>query len=80
MGATLKIRRGPRMRNSTLHFGNVPHPWALPIIKHEAKFIMNHTYVNHKVYEWGGLLALLFNKGRVLTPISKHNFPPTVEE
>jgi hypothetical protein len=22
-----------------LHFGNVPHPWALPLGKHEAKFI-----------------------------------------
>jgi hypothetical protein len=68
------------MRSSTLHFGNVPHPWALPIIKHEAKFIMNHTYVNHKVNEWGGLLGLLFNKGRVLIRIGKHNLPPTLEE
>jgi hypothetical protein len=52
IGGTLKIRKGPRMRSSNLHFGNVPHPWALPIIKHEAKFIMNHIYVDHKVYEW----------------------------
>jgi hypothetical protein len=34
------------------HFGNVPHPWDLPIIKHEAKFIMNQTYVYHQAYEW----------------------------
>ncbi len=26
----------------------------LPIIKHEEKFIMNHTYVDHKAYEWEG--------------------------
>ncbi len=25
-----------------------PCPWALPIIKHEANFIMNQTYINHK--------------------------------
>jgi len=24
----------------------------------------------------GGLLCLLLNRGRVLTPISRHNFPP----
>ncbi len=31
---------------------NVPHPWDLPIAKHEAKFMMNQTYVNHKAHEW----------------------------
>ncbi len=41
------------------HFGNVPHPWALLIIKHKAKFIMNQTYVNHEVYEWEGSYACL---------------------
>jgi hypothetical protein len=37
-----------------LHFEIVPHPWALPIIKHKAKFIVNQTYVNHEVYGWEG--------------------------
>jgi hypothetical protein len=27
---------------------------ALPIVKHEAKFIMNQTYVDQKAYEWEG--------------------------
>jgi hypothetical protein len=34
---------------------NGPHPWALPIVKHKAKFIMN--YVNHDMYEWEGFYA-----------------------
>jgi hypothetical protein len=33
----------------TPHFGNVPHPWALPTIKHEAKFIMNQIYIDHEL-------------------------------
>jgi hypothetical protein len=41
----------------TLHFGNVPYPSALPIVKHIAKFIMSQTYVYHKVYEWEGYYA-----------------------
>jgi hypothetical protein len=36
------------------HFGKVPNPRALPIIKHKAKFIMNQTYVDHEVDEWEG--------------------------
>jgi hypothetical protein len=35
-----------------LHSGNVPHPWALPIVKHEAKFIMNQAYIDDEVWEW----------------------------
>jgi hypothetical protein len=35
------------------HFENVPHPCTLPIIKHETKFIMNQTYVDHEAYELG---------------------------
>jgi hypothetical protein len=37
-----------------LHFGNVPHPWALLIIKHKEKFIMNQTKLDVKAYEWEG--------------------------
>jgi hypothetical protein len=40
-----------------------------PIVNHKAKMIMNQIYVDHEVYEW-----------RVLTPISRHNFPPIFEE
>jgi hypothetical protein len=39
------------------HFRNVPHPWALLIAKHETKFVMNQTYVDHKAYEWEGSYA-----------------------
>jgi hypothetical protein len=31
-----------------LDFGNAPHPWALPIRKHKAKFIINQTYIDHE--------------------------------
>ncbi len=58
-----------------MHFENVLHPWALPIVNWEAKFIMNQTYVDHKVYEWEGSYG-----GRVLTPTSRHNFLPILEE
>lgn len=36
--------KGPRMRwlsSVALDFGNVPHLWTLPILKHEANIIMN---------------------------------------
>jgi hypothetical protein len=41
---------------------------------------MNQTYVDHEAYEWEGSYALFLNSGTVLTPKSKHNFPPTLEE
>jgi len=49
-------------RQSSLapHFGNVPHPWALPVIKHKEKFIMNQTYVDHEAIN-----------GRVFMPMSQ---------
>jgi hypothetical protein len=35
-----------------------PHPWALPIIKHKAKVIMNQTDIDHEeAYEWEGSYA-----------------------
>jgi hypothetical protein len=58
-----------------LHFGNVPHHKASPIVKHEADFITNQTYVDHEVY-----LGLLLISVRVLTPISRHIFPAILEE
>jgi hypothetical protein len=61
-----------------MHFGNVRHPRALPIVKCEAKFIMNQTYVDHEGYEWEGSHAYSSNSGRVLTSISEHNFLPTL--
>jgi len=63
---------------------------VLPIVKHETKLVMNQTYADHKACEWegfyaytsimGGFLCLHLNNGRVLTLISRHNFPPTLEE
>jgi len=58
-GGILKIR-GLGWGNSqvwTPQFGNAPHPWALSTVKHEAKFIINQTYVDHKAYEWEGYYA-----------------------
>jgi hypothetical protein len=35
-----------------LHFGNFsPTHGLLPKVKHEAKFIMNQTYVHYEAYE-----------------------------
>jgi hypothetical protein len=31
----------PKMQGWVLHFGNIPHMWALPIVKHELKAIMS---------------------------------------
>jgi len=50
---------------------------ANPIyVKHQAKFVMNQTYVDHEAYEREGFLSLVLNSGRGLTPISRHNLPP----
>jgi len=67
------------------HFGKVPNPRALPIIKHEAKFIMNQTYVGHEVDGWegsyayssivGGFLHLLKVGIISLPSLSNHNIP-----
>jgi hypothetical protein len=61
--------KGPRMRQQpslVLHFGNVPHPWALSIGQHKSKFIMNQTYIDHQVYEWEGSYAYCPIVGRFL--------------
>jgi hypothetical protein len=33
-----------------LHFENVSHPWALPMV--EAKFIVIQTFITHEAYQW----------------------------
>ncbi len=53
---------GLKMRQ---HFGMFPTPWALPIVKHEAEFIMNH-YVNYEAYEQEGFYAYSSIVGRFL--------------
>jgi len=45
---------------------DVPHPWALPVIKHKTKFIMDQTYVDHKAYEWEGWLDGKFLEGKLM--------------
>ncbi len=42
------ILRSPRdaLRDKVVH---VLHPWALSIVKHKTKVIMNLTYVDHNV-------------------------------
>jgi hypothetical protein len=59
VGGILKIR-GLGWGDSQVRphiWGVSPHPWALPMVKHGAKFIMNQIYVNHKAYEWDGSYA-----------------------
>ncbi len=72
------------------HFGNVPHPKAFTIVKHEAKFIMNQTYINHNMQEWeghyayssrvGGKLCLLIGVRTCPLLRSKHNIPHIFQE
>jgi hypothetical protein len=38
-------------------------------VKHGAKFIINQTYVDHKVYEREGFYTYSSRRGRVLTPM-----------
>jgi hypothetical protein len=45
----IKYNQGP-----TLHFGNVPHPWALLMAKHEARVSIAPLPFQHK------LIFLLF--------------------
>jgi len=40
----IKYNQGP-----TLHFGNVPHPWALLMAKHEAKVSRAPLPFQHKL-------------------------------
>jgi hypothetical protein len=55
---------------------NVPHPWVLPIIKYEAKFIMNQTYIDLEAKEWEGYYAY-YLLGKICLPLlkSRHNIP-----
>jgi hypothetical protein len=40
-GRHLSQNRGPRIRlSAALHFGKVPHPWALPTLNREANNII----------------------------------------
>jgi hypothetical protein len=67
---------------------NVPHPWALPIVKQEAKFIMNQIYINHEAYEWedsyayssivGGFLRLQVGIISLPSLRNRHNIPPPI--
>ncbi len=60
-----------------ISFGNVPRPWASPILKHEAKFIVNQTYIDREANEW---LIRTPQQWEGFTPISRHNLPLTLEE
>ncbi len=40
--------RGLGLASIPKHFVNVPHMWALPIVKDEAIVIMILTYIDHK--------------------------------
>jgi hypothetical protein len=64
-----------------------PHPWALPIIKHKTKFIMNQSYVDREAYEWEGSYAYSSNSGKGFLHLqvgisslaslrSRHKIPP----
>jgi len=53
------------------------------ILKHEAKFIMNQSLVDHNVEEWEGYYSyssIMGWKLCLLTAVSRHNFSPTIEE
>ncbi len=43
-----------------------PNPKVLPILNHEADFIMNQTFQDHKAYEWKRSYAYSSIMGRFL--------------
>jgi len=46
--------------NLVSHFENVPHPYALPIIKHKTNIIMNLTYnIDHETISLDECMAKL---------------------
>ncbi len=53
---------------------------ALPMVKHESKFILNQTYVDHEAYQWEGSYAYSSIRGGFCTTIRRNSFPPTLEE
>jgi hypothetical protein len=65
-----------------LHFisGISPYVWASPIVKHEANVIMRFMRFVRSRGLWGGFLCLLLKREKDFTPISRHNFPPTLKE
>jgi hypothetical protein len=54
------------MLSSALHFRNVPHPWALPVVKHEVKVIMNLNIPRSLGIGGGKALTLTHKSGRDL--------------
>ncbi len=69
--------KGTRTIRMDPHFGTVPHPWVLPLIKHEANVFMN--FKEYRSQGLGGLcfLCLLFKRGKDLscTHVSGYKFP-----
>ncbi len=71
------------LAKSSPTFWECPSPMGFIYHKARGKIYMNQTYVDHEVYEYGGeqgVLCLLLDSGRVLTPTSKHNFPSILQE
>ncbi len=91
-GGILKIRdlRMRRQLSPAPQLRNVPHPWALPIIKHKMKFIMNQTYVDRRHMNRrvlmptpqivGGFLHLQVGISSLPSLRSRHNMPPNFQE
>jgi hypothetical protein len=45
----IKAQGGDNNQGPTLHFGNVPDPWALLMAKHEAKVCITPLPFQHKL-------------------------------
>jgi hypothetical protein len=66
------------------------YPWALTIVKNEAKFIMNQTSIDHKAYKWegsyayssivGGFIHLQVCLMSLPSLRSRYNIPPNFME
>jgi len=74
---------GPKMRWSSslaLYFESILHSWALPIVKHEVKVIMNLNICKSGGIRGVGFSCIVLTKGRDPVPTYRCGICPTLKE
>jgi len=74
---------GPKVRWSSslaLHFESILHSWALPIVKHEVKVIMNLNICKLGGIRGGGFSCIILTSGRDPAPTYRCGICPTLKE
>jgi hypothetical protein len=81
MRAFSKLRGLAQSDNeSSPAFWECPSPMVFTYHKAQGKIYYEANLHTSGRVGVGGILCVLLNGGRVLTPMSRHNFPPTIEE